>query len=288
MQADLESQRGRQGVVSTGRGGAGNLMRSPSRGLEPEIAPGSERGREATQRDLSGDRAVRSGRGGAGNIRSPSRDPTTRIAEEENEKTIQERLINEERGRKGESPFSTGRGGAGNFSRDKSRSRSAVRGEAAAAVTPSKEAVHGHATGRGGWGNVREERESVDLEKEAAARRYEAGIAAQHRADDAGKVHSSGKGGFGNMTSKTLTPEEFSKLNLEEQEAFKRISAQSTPQYATGGRGGAGNYHTRDRDNLAVDGERGRDSKSGSGGIVGNFMRSLSRAKGGSNERARD
>jgi hypothetical protein len=54
--ADVESQRGRQGIVSTGRGGAGNLIRSPSRGIDPETAaPGQERGREFA-RDHSIDR----------------------------------------------------------------------------------------------------------------------------------------------------------------------------------------------------------------------------------------
>jgi hypothetical protein len=42
--------------VSTGRGGAGNLIRSPSRGVDPEVTAGVERGREFTPRDTSGDR----------------------------------------------------------------------------------------------------------------------------------------------------------------------------------------------------------------------------------------
>ena len=45
--------------VSTGRGGAGNLIRSPSRGVDPEVQPGLERGRE-TKRDQSIDRVRRS------------------------------------------------------------------------------------------------------------------------------------------------------------------------------------------------------------------------------------
>jgi len=284
--SDMEAGRGRQGVVSTGRGGAGNAVRSPSRGIDPEPTPGIERGREMPARDLSVERAMHSGRGGAGNIRSPSRDPTARIAEEENESAIQERLIAEQRGRQADAPFSTGRGGVGNISRDKSRSRSAVRGATPELNgTPGKEHhAHGHASGRGGWGNVQEERESVDLEKDAAAKRYEASVAAKHRADDAGKIHSSGKGGAGNMTSKTLTPEEFNKLNLEEQEAIKKLQAQSNQQYMTGGRGGAGNYHHRDREQ---DTERGREAHKGpGGGLFGNVMRSLSRAKNG--DRARD
>jgi hypothetical protein len=97
------------------------------------------------------------------------------------ETSIQERLIAEERGRQSDGAFSTGRGGAGNFSRDKSRSRSAVRGEGAApALAPSVNGgkdSHAHASGRGGWGNVREERESVDLEKVSWILQEVAGVA---------------------------------------------------------------------------------------------------------------
>jgi hypothetical protein len=61
--SDLEAQRGRQPIVSTpgscgrcasltlpqvstGRGGAGNIIRSPSQGVDPDSVPGVERGRE--------------------------------------------------------------------------------------------------------------------------------------------------------------------------------------------------------------------------------------------------
>jgi hypothetical protein len=112
-----------------------------------------------------------SGRGGAGNIRSPSRNRSDIIAEE-HEHALQDRLVAESRGRQADAPFSVGRGGAGNI-RDKSqsRSRSAVRnvnGERERA-SPSP-AAHGHefhSSGRGGWGNISEahERDSVDEEK---------------------------------------------------------------------------------------------------------------------------
>lgn len=38
--------------VSTGRGGAGNLIRSPSRGVDPEVQVGAERGRSARDQSL--------------------------------------------------------------------------------------------------------------------------------------------------------------------------------------------------------------------------------------------
>ena len=99
-----------------------------------------------------------SGRGGAGNIRSPSRGPDPIY--EAREDALQARLVAEERGRQTNASFSTGRGGAGNISR--SRSRSAVREPA---PTPPKlntpvTAPHKTSGGRGGWGNIREERDA--------------------------------------------------------------------------------------------------------------------------------
>lgn len=38
--------------VSTGRGGAGNLIRSPSRGVDPDVKSGGERGRSARDQSL--------------------------------------------------------------------------------------------------------------------------------------------------------------------------------------------------------------------------------------------
>lgn len=102
---------------------------------------------------------IHSGRGGAGNIRSPSR--TRDVAHEAKEDALQARLVAEERGRQAEGNFSTGRGGAGNISRSKSRSRSAVRDvrESTPDATRRTEMRSG---GRGGWGNIREERDSID------------------------------------------------------------------------------------------------------------------------------
>jgi hypothetical protein len=122
-----------------------------------------------------------SGRGGAGNIRSPSRNRSDIIAEER-ENNLQDRLVAEARGRQADQPFSTGRGGVGNI-RDKSRSRSAVRGATPSGAsdgrsTPlSQNHVHHdvHSSGRGGWGNISEDRErdSVDEAKVSRATRSE-------------------------------------------------------------------------------------------------------------------
>ena len=105
---------------------------------------------------------IHSGRGGAGNIRSPSREPRDRVNEAK-EDALQARLIAEERGRE-KGGISTGRGGVGNIAggRSKSRSRSAVRG----GRTDSPRGDM-HASGRGGWGNINEEhdRDSLDEEK---------------------------------------------------------------------------------------------------------------------------
>jgi hypothetical protein len=107
-----------------------------------------------------------SGRGGAGNIRSPSQGPkaTAEAVHEAQEDSLQARLVAEERGRQAAGNYSTGRGGAGNISRSKSRSRSAVR-DSPARGSPAPEY---RAAGRGGWGNIREEdheRNSIDEQK---------------------------------------------------------------------------------------------------------------------------
>jgi hypothetical protein len=182
--------------VSTGRGGAGNLIRSPSRGVDPDVQVGAERGRSVRDQSLdrvstvrcplstTNQQVIHSGRGGAGNIRSPSRNPTERIAEEKAEDDLQDRLIAESRGRQTDAQFSTGRGGAGNISRSKSRSRSAVRGP----TTP--QAAGGvHASGRGGFGNIEETRESMDEEKREALARYEREVLAKHKAEAGGKPY---------------------------------------------------------------------------------------------------
>lgn len=117
---------------------------------------------------------IASGRGGAGNIRSPSRTPAERIAEDKAEDDLQDRLIAESRGRQTDAAFSTGRGGVGNIGRSQSRSRSAVRNNGAAPVSVS---------GRGGFGNIEEQRESMDDEKREALAKYEKDVMAKHKAE---------------------------------------------------------------------------------------------------------
>lgn len=104
---------------------------------------------------------VASGRGGAGNIRSPSRDPKAR-AEAERETQLQDRLIAESRGRQENAAFATGRGGAGNINRSKSRQRD---GSQPPSVREGSAAPELRATGRGGFGNIQEERNSLEMEK---------------------------------------------------------------------------------------------------------------------------
>ena len=43
---NMSEERGRDQRISTGRGGAGNLVRTLSKGPDPDVIPGAERGRE--------------------------------------------------------------------------------------------------------------------------------------------------------------------------------------------------------------------------------------------------
>ncbi|KAH9822296.1 hypothetical protein DFH28DRAFT_1119231 [Melampsora americana] len=117
---DLPEERGRknhQQIFTTGRGGAGNLVRSGT-AIDPNelsIEEGLVTHEERSKRVLS----PRShGRGGAGNIRSPSRDASQRAEEAEKLKRLDEedRRIEEAYDeRTKNSAHSTGRGGAGNI-----------------------------------------------------------------------------------------------------------------------------------------------------------------------------
>ncbi|QRW17739.1 class I glutamine amidotransferase-like protein [Rhizoctonia solani] len=81
--ADRSRSRGRE-FQSTGRGGAGNFVRSESVSRTREDGVGQERGREI----LPASKVTHSGRGGAGNIRSPSRDPEADIRALSHEREI--------------------------------------------------------------------------------------------------------------------------------------------------------------------------------------------------------
>ncbi|WVQ98206.1 hypothetical protein IAU59_005328 [Kwoniella sp. CBS 9459] len=285
----MADERPGRAIYSTGRGGAGNLIQSPSRGQDPEAAPGVERGRELSPHPV-GEKITHSGRGGAGNIR-PSSQSRTRadLNAEEREEALQEKLIADRRGRQAiEGAFSTGRGGVGNINRSKSRSRSAVRNrEDGASLAPTVSNVH--TTGRGGFGNITEERgDSVDLEKEAAQNRYEADVLARHKAAESNQPYMSGKGGAGNLHSHDPSLVPMEDLTLEEREAHDKLHARDRAQFRSGGRGGAGNMIPNKEQSpgpAGTDGDRGRGRHEGSadghkGGMFGNVLRSLSRAAG--------
>ncbi|TIC67780.1 hypothetical protein E3Q02_01441 [Wallemia mellicola] len=122
--------RGRDPIVSTGRGGAGNLRASSkTRAAYESDAQDERRGRSS---HATPPKAVHAGRGGVGNVRSPSRDPKdirNQQAEHQLEAKLQ-REAQEKAERDGVIP--TGRGGAGNIrhnehSQSRSRSRSRTR-----------------------------------------------------------------------------------------------------------------------------------------------------------------
>jgi len=188
--AERSVSRGRD-FVSTGRGGAGNFVRneSVSRGRVSRERDGDERGRELPLSNPG--RVTHSGRGGAGNVRSPSQEPGT----------IQEELLHE-RELIANDPnktkaFSTGRGGAGNIrtpNTSVSRERSSVR--AASRDPPAGKRFT--SSGRGGRGNIQVDpgHSQHELEKLDEDDRLAAGGATA-----AVKLHSTGRGGAGNLTT---------------------------------------------------------------------------------------
>ncbi|KAG6856700.1 hypothetical protein H0H87_001741 [Tephrocybe sp. NHM501043] len=145
------------------------------------------------------------GRGGAGNIRSPSRDPTAvepAIAEETE-------VIRAHVAAAAEGPFSSGRGGAGNIL---SNSRSRSRGPGVV-----------HSTGRGGAGNILpggvNDTYIADLKDERERKSF---------GHDSGP-HSTGRGGAANITASPDPPVEHA------------VHSRVTGEYTSSGRGGAGN-----------------------------------------------
>ncbi|KAJ9117938.1 hypothetical protein QFC20_000219 [Naganishia adeliensis] len=278
--------------MSTGRGGAGNAVRSPSRpavlsGGEP-IIPGGERGRTIAPRDSSADRVTHAGRGGFGNTRSPS---TQGRAEILNEEALAAKLAAERRERElaADIPMSTGRGGAGNIGGNRSRSRqrpvaqepNGYYKDVDVSRTTTRTTAVGQPAyvsgGRGGYGNIISESELSPEEraKREAEARQEAAIWEKHRHEHGTGLHSSGKGGYGNLAPVVGSDIDFSKLSLEEQEARAKLHPHDHG-FMTG-KGGAGNYHAKP---AAEDTGRGRDSNrsNGGGGLMQNILRSLSRS----------
>ncbi|KAG8706155.1 hypothetical protein FRC09_002548 [Ceratobasidium sp. 395] len=163
---DRSRSRGRE-FQSTGRGGAGNIVRSESLTRAREDVVNGERGRDI----IPSNRVTHTGRGGAGNIRSPSRDPEGDLRELSREREV---IENHRRAEEGQIQ-STGRGGFGNMDRSRSRSRE-----------PNKV----HSSGRGGFGNIvnGDGRDLADLEEEERAQHVHVP-----------EFHSSGRGGAGNV-----------------------------------------------------------------------------------------
>jgi len=213
--ADLRSQsRGRDGLVSTGRGGGGNFIRGESTSRTRRAEDGDERGRDVFP---TTERVTHAGRGGQGNIRSPSRD----AAKEAAERSYEEEVLRRSREQRAHLPVSAGRGGTGNISAEPSRSRSRE---------PRASTESG--VGRGGAGNIDEARHYPrrghgDLEKLEEEERIDA---LKHEGKLGKILHSSGRGGEGNMT----------KLESYEPTATK-IAPPAPGVVSHAGRGGAGN-----------------------------------------------
>ncbi|KAE8255956.1 hypothetical protein A4X13_0g2857 [Tilletia indica] len=107
------AERGREPIIATGRGGAGNMVRSPSRGRPQTESLPPPAAIKAAHNPAVGN-LVHSGRGGAGNVRSPSRDPTERQRVLEAEKA--EHKLQADYAKTEASHYTaTGRGGAGNI-----------------------------------------------------------------------------------------------------------------------------------------------------------------------------
>ncbi|KAH7098494.1 hypothetical protein BKA62DRAFT_712961 [Auriculariales sp. MPI-PUGE-AT-0066] len=156
--------RERDTLVSLGRGGSGNMVREADAqaGRSPSASRGRPRPSDGPDdfsltegREVDGGRhgiVTHSGRGGAGNIRSPSRDVQTERAslDADHERVIKAIREDDRAGR----AVSTGRGGSGNIARSKSRDVQAQFGGAAAAAT-TVPATGGSSAGfgRGGFGN---------------------------------------------------------------------------------------------------------------------------------------
>ncbi|KAG8778768.1 hypothetical protein FRC15_010563 [Serendipita sp. 397] len=152
MSTDRSVSRGREApIVTYGRGGAGNKVRSPSRDdTNREVAGPDDysttRGRELPP-SATGERVVTYGRGGAANHRSLSRDA---VVESRNALKEEAKYVREHQNT--DVPVSHGRGGAGNISNSRSRSRSR---DPAATTAGNPAAIVGVLHGRGGLGNVR-------------------------------------------------------------------------------------------------------------------------------------
>jgi len=215
----LDVPRGREihpgDKISTGRGGAGNYVRSPSRDVEPE-----SRGHVNSANIAA--KALSSGRGGAGNIRSsstsrdrvgPEYSQTASIIsdhaskEAEHEREVLQKYLDARK-----DLVVSGRGGLGNISTSKSRSRSRSKGP------------DFHSSGRGGAGNIQHgagDPEHIDIrdDEERLKHTHPQG------------VHSTGRGGLANLTN-------------AHGPGIEVVHHHDAP-FESSGRGGAGNIRDR-------------------------------------------
>jgi len=214
--AERSQSRGRDtGIQSVGRGGAGNFKRSESvsRDRVTREEDGDERGRELSP-GRAADTVTHSGRGGAGNVRSPSRDLRAEAAAVARDREV----LQAAKEREEHIVRSSGRGGAGNIvGGDQPRANSGSR---------SRSREPRFSSGRGGAGNIRDDsREPRDLgrldeEERKAALHHDNGM------------HSTGRGGLANVTS---LPEP------HENHSTKPASEPHPNDAHSSGRGGAGN-----------------------------------------------
>lgn len=212
----IAAPRGRDGhpsnKISIGRGGAGNIVRSPSRDIEPE-SHGYIHSAAIAPKGLS------SGRGGAGNIRSnsssrdarigPEHSQTSTILDEHANNTAEyEREVLQRHAEARKELHVTGRGGIGNISRSRSRSKGPAF----------------HSSGRGGAGNILHgtgDAERVDIQDEEERLKH---------AHTEG-IHSTGRGGAANLTD-------------AHGPSIEVVHHHDAP-FESSGRGGAGNIRDR-------------------------------------------
>lgn len=240
--------RGRE-IFSTGRGGAGNAIRSPSRSKADlfvageSIAPGSERGRTVPSSASEEKKIMHTGRGGVGNTRSPSANGR---AQKEKEDRLEEQMVAERRGREefADAPFSTGRGGVGNIGGSRSRSRSRLGTNNPHGHESAVHHIfhHGHKDRDGELSKTTTTTSNGTVGAEKAAA-HGNGSAIR----SASPYASGGRGGFGNIVPiEELSPEERRVREAEQEmdaEILKKYRA-NHPAAAVAGRGGEGNINT--------------------------------------------
>jgi hypothetical protein len=179
-------------------------VRSPSRDIEPES-------RSHVNSANIAPKGLSSGRGGAGNIRSPSRSRDAGdLSENANSTAEYEREVRQRHAEARLDVQVTGRGGRGNISTSRSRSRS--KGPAL------------HSSGRGGAGNIQHgtgNPEQADIQDDEERLKH----------THINGIHSTGRGGAANLTH-THGP------------SVEVVHHNEAP-FQSSGRGGAGNIRDR-------------------------------------------